>query len=146
MLRGSALAKVDDKGRVKIPNLFRTFIEETYGRDVFVTSDSGACVQVFPLAVWIEKEKKIAALPSMDPSVLRYQKVVNYFGQPASLDDQGRLLIHPLLRSHSGMQGEVTVIGQQIYLEIWNREKFEAILGSDPFTDEDRRVLSSHGI
>jgi transcriptional regulator MraZ len=146
MLRGSAPAKVDDKGRVKIPSLFRSFIEETYGRDCFVTSDSGTCVQVFPMAVWIEKEKKMATLPSMHPSVLRYQKVVNYFGQPASLDEQGRLLIHPLLRARSGTQGEVTVIGQQTYLEIWNREKFEAMLSSDPFTDDDRRVLSSHGI
>ena len=38
MLRGNSPAKIDDRGRLKIPNGFRSFIEDEHGRDLFVTS------------------------------------------------------------------------------------------------------------
>ncbi len=40
MLRGNFPATVDSKGRIKVPNTFRKYIEDKYGRDCFVTSPS----------------------------------------------------------------------------------------------------------
>ena len=51
MLRGNAPAKIDEKGRLKIPNAFRAVIQETHGSDVFVTSLDGA---VFATKVAVE--------------------------------------------------------------------------------------------
>jgi len=62
------------------------------------------------------------------------------------MDDQGRILIHPLLRQRSAINGNVAVLGNQTYLDIWNREKFEAMLAAQPLTDEDKQILSSLGI
>ena len=146
MLRGNSPAKVDDKGRIKIPTLFRKHLEETYGRDFFVTSLSGEFVRVYPMPVWLEVEKKIAAHSSMRPPMARFRNFVNYYGQPATMDDQGRLLIHPLLRTKSGVDGEVAVLGNLTYLDIWNREKFETKLQSGPLTDEDMKDLSLLGL
>lgn len=146
MLRGNSPAKVDDKGRIKVPTTFRKFIEEQFGRDCFVTSHNGESVRIYPMPVWLGIEKKIQSLPSMHPTVTRFMNYVNYYGQAASVDDQGRLLIHPLAREKCGINGEVAVLGGQNCLDIWNREKFEAMLAAQPLTDEDRQILASLGI
>lgn len=146
MLRGNSPAKVDDKGRIKVPTLFRKHIEEKFGRDFFVTSLNGEFVRVYPMPVWMEIEKKLDGSPSMNPAIMRFRNLVSYYGQEASMDDQGRLLIHPLLRKTSAIDGEVSVLGNQRWLDIWNREKLGAALKAQPLTDDDRQVLSSLGI
>jgi MraZ protein len=146
MLRGNCPAKIDAKGRIKIPNSFRRYIEDKYGREFFVTSLSGEFVRVYPMPEWLEVEKKIAAAPSIDPAITRFTNMVNYYGQAAAMDDQGRLLIHPVVRHASGIDGLVAVLGHQVYLDIWGKEKFESLLKSQPITDEHRAVLARLGL
>ncbi|HKV07258.1 MAG TPA: division/cell wall cluster transcriptional repressor MraZ [Thermoanaerobaculia bacterium] len=146
MLRGSAPAKIDDKGRLKIPTDFRRLVEERYGQDLFVTSVVGDSALVYPLPVWEEIEQKLAALPSTDRTKVRYLERVNYFGQQVTLDVQGRIVIPQLLRESAGMNGDVVVSGQVNHLVIWNHERFAKRLEDQPFTDEDFRALSLAGI
>ncbi|MEW6321245.1 MAG: division/cell wall cluster transcriptional repressor MraZ [Acidobacteriota bacterium] len=146
MLRGNAPAKIDDKGRLKVPNAFRAVIQEEHGRALFVTSLSGESVRIYPMPVWLEIERRLAQMPSTHPARQRYLDRVNFYGQVAELDPQGRVLIQPRLRESAQMQGEVDVLGQQNFLEVWNHDRFRARLLSDPFTDEDARALSDFGI
>lgn len=146
MLRGSARAKVDEKGRLKLPSIFRALIEPKYGTEFFVTSLEGDSVRVYPMHVWIAIEERMAKAPSFDPHVMKFKKFVNHYGQGAVMDPQGRVLIHPLLREKTGTQGEVTVLGQQDFLEVWNRAAFEGRLGTEPLTETDLRALSVLGI
>src|SRR5262245_50578361 len=127
MLRGSSPAKVDEKGRLKIPSLFKGYIQDTFGRDFFVTSYNGEFVRLYPMPSWVEIERKLLANSSVRPELARFRNSVNYYGQPAAMDDQGRVLIHPLLRQKSGTGGDVLVIGGLTYLDVWNREKFESM-------------------
>jgi MraZ protein len=146
VLRGNHTAKIDDKGRLKIPNAFRSLIEGQHGSEVFVTSLSGEYVRVYPMPVWIALEEKLARVPSTHPARLRYFDRINYFGQAAEIDAQGRLIIHARLRDSAGMAGEVDVFGQYDYLDVWNHERFIAKLQREPFTDDDARALSEFGI
>lgn len=146
MLRGNSLARIDEKGRLKVPSAFRALLEERFGPDLFVTSLNGQFVRLYPLPTWIEVEKKLARLPSLEPAVQRFLNVINYYGQMARMDRQGRVLIHPLLREHAQMNGEVAVLGQQQYLDVWNRTRFEAKLEKEPFTEQDQKTLSALGL
>ncbi len=146
MLRGNSPAKIDDKGRLKVPSAFRAFIEEQYGNELFVTSLSGDCVRIYPMPVWNEIERKLANVPSTLPARNRFFDRVNYFGQTAELDKQGRVLIQPRLRDSADMAGEVDVFGQYNYLEVWNHDRFVAKLLREPFSDEDAGVLAQYGI
>ena len=146
MFRGNAPAKIDDKGRLKIPNGFRALLQQAHGRDVFVTSLSGESVRIYPMPVWHEVEQKLGAMPSTHPARLRFLDRVNYFGQPAEIDVQGRVLIQPRLRESASMTGEVDVLGQYNYLEVWNHERFTAKLLREPFSDDDARALAEFGI
>ena len=146
MLRGNQPATVDDKGRLKLPSAFRATIEPKYGRDFFVTSLRGESVRVYPMQVWMRIEERLSQTSSLNPSVMRFKNSVNFYGQCASMDGQGRILIHPLLREKTGTQGEVAVLGQQDFLEVWNRASFEKRLEHDPLTDEDLALLAESGI
>ncbi|HVS16741.1 MAG TPA: division/cell wall cluster transcriptional repressor MraZ [Thermoanaerobaculia bacterium] len=146
MFRGSSVTKIDAKGRLKLPSDFRRVLEETWGRDVFVTSVRGEVAQLFPLPVWESIESRLLALPTTDRTRQRFLQRVNYFGQQGRIDAQGRLVVNPILREAAGVTGEVVVCGNLDHLQIWNRERFLSRLEEEPFSDEDYGDLSLKGV
>ena len=146
MFRGNAPATIDGKGRLKVPNAFRSQLESKYGRELFLTSVTGEYVRIYPMPVWLEIEQKLGEMPSTQPSKLRFLDRVNYFGQTAELDAQGRILIPVRLREAATMAGDVDVLGQFNYLDVWNHDRFLAKLLREPYTDDDARSLSEFGI
>lgn len=146
MFRGNAPARIDDKGRLKVPNAFRSLLESKYGRELFLTSLTGEYVRIYPMPVWLEIEDKLGAMPSTHPSRLRFLDRVNYFGQTAELDGQGRVVIPVQLREAATMNGDVDVVGQVKYLDVWNHERLVTKLQREPYTDDDARALSEFGI
>jgi MraZ protein len=146
VFRGNAPATIDGKGRLKVPNAFRAQLESKYGRELFLTSLTGEYVRIYPLPVWLDIEQKLADMPSTHPSKLRFLDRVNYFGQAGELDAQGRILIPVRLREAATMSGDVDVLGQFNYLDVWNHDRFLTRLQREPYTDEDARSLSEFGI
>ncbi|MGE0462239.1 MAG: division/cell wall cluster transcriptional repressor MraZ [Vicinamibacterales bacterium] len=145
MLRGNAPAKIDEKGRLKVPNGFRVAIQEEHGRELFVTSLKGESVRIYPMPVWLEIERRLAQVPSALPARQKFLDRVNFYGQVTELDPQGRVLIPPRLRERALMTGEVDVLGQQNYLEVWNHDRFLTRLKED-FTEDDAKALAEYGI
>jgi MraZ protein len=146
MLRGNATATVDDKGRFKLPVQYRDYIKETWGSDFYVTSFVGESVQIYPLPVWQEIEEKLAKLPSLNSTKKKFVDRTSYYGQSTSLDNSGRILIPALLRESAKMAGEVAVLGNLTYLDVWNHELIKARLETQTVTEEDKEILSQLGI
>jgi len=146
VLRGRSSARIDDKGRLKVPNAFRRLVEQKHGREVFLTSLTGEYVRIYPMPVWLELEEKLAAMPSTHPAKLRFLDRVNFYGSDGELDGQGRVIIPARLREAATMNGDVDVLGQVNYLDVWNHDRFVAKMQRDPFTDDDARALSEFGV
>jgi MraZ protein len=146
VLRGNYAAKIDDKGRLKIPNAFRALVEQAHGSELFVTSLTGESVRVYPMPVWLALEEKLARAPSTHPARIKYLDRVNYYGQSGEIDSQGRVVIHQRLRESAGMAGEVDVFGLVDHLDVWNHERFVSKMQREPFSDDDARALSEFGI
>jgi MraZ protein len=146
VFRGNAPARIDEKGRLKVPGDFRTPMESKYGRELFVTSLTGEFVRIYPMPVWLEIEQKLGAMPSTHPSRLRFLDRVNYYGQVGELDAQGRVLIPVRLRESATMAGDVDVLGQVNFLDVWNHERFLTKLQREPYSDGDAHALSGFGI
>lgn len=146
MLRGNYTARIDSKGRLKVPTPFRRIVEEKHGAGVYVTSLTGENVRIYPLPEWESIEQRLALLPSMDPARRKFLDRTNYYGQQTVMDGQGRILIHPLLRKSAGIYGDVAVLGYLTYLEVWELEKFQQRLLSDPYTEEDEAAIARLGI
>lgn len=146
MFRGSAAAKIDQKGRLKVPTEFRRQLEERYGPEVFVTSVDGKSSLLYPLTVWEGVEARLQAVPSAERVKRKYLERVNYFGQQLQLDGQGRVLMPQRLRDRAQMVGEVVVSGRLDHFELWNHDRFDAHLEEEPFTDDDFEVLARFGV
>lgn len=146
MLRGSSIAKIDDKGRLKFPSGFRKAFSESWGPDVFITSVRGDSGLIYPLPIWESIEAKLLELPSSDQGRQRFLERVSYYGQQARLDAQGRIVVPPLLRERAAIEDEVVVSGLLDHLQIWNRERFERRLDDRPFTDDDFDALGVKGV
>jgi MraZ protein len=145
-LRGSFPARIDDKGRLKVPTVFRGVIQDQQGPDVFVTSVTGECVRIYPMQVWYDIEQKLSKIPANHPSRLKFLDRVNYYGQTSELDAQGRVVIPANLRESASIVGDVRVFGRIDYLEVWNDERFAQKLKREPWMDDDGIRLAEHGI
>jgi transcriptional regulator MraZ len=146
MLRGNYTARIDPKGRLKVPTPFRRLIEDKHGREFYITSLTGENVRIYPLPEWESIEQRLSLLPTMDPARRKFLDRTNFYGQQATIDGQGRLLIHPLLRKSSGVVGDVVVLGYLTYLEVWEYDVFKQRLLSDPYTEEDEAAIARLGI
>jgi len=143
---GHSPAKIDEKGRLKVPANFRKIIEERYGADCFITSMDGERALVYPLPVWFEFQSRLAKVPSASQSKAKLLERVNYFGQVSGLDAQGRLLVPQVLREVAGISDDVVVLGSQDHLIVWNEERMQKRLKSAPLTEEDFKELELHGV
>src|SRR5438128_5220189 len=120
VLMGHAPARVDDKGRLKIPADFRKLIEEKYGPDCFITSIAGERAMVYPLPVWYDFQARLAKVPSTSVSKAKLLERVNYYGQASTIDGQGRVLVPSILRQVASISDDVVVLGSTDHLIVWN--------------------------
>lgn len=146
MFRGSYTARIDDKGRLKLPAPFKALVEEQHGTALYLTSYRDQSVRIYPMPVWQAIEERIARIPSTNPLRSKFLDRVSYFGQATEFDSQGRLSVPPRLRDLAGLVGDVAVVGQVDYLDVWNNERLRAKVANEPITDADLQSLSEFGI
>lgn len=142
-LIGNYSARFDRSGRIKIPEKFRSAIEEEYGKELFITSLTDEAVQIYPLAVW-EELTGIASEGALHlkPTVRKFMLRVNRKGIKYRIDSKGRILVTQSLRERAKLEDEVEVIGLSNHLEIWNKNILEETLEERPLTDEDFENIS----
>jgi MraZ protein len=145
MLRGNIPAKVDEKGRLKIP---AAFLEELkgFGDQFYVTSETGDTARIYPMKVWEEIEAKLSRLSSHNKTKEKFLTWTNYYGQAVEIDGQGRILIPPVLREAALMKGDVDVNGNLTYLEVRNHTRSLENLKKSQLTEEDWKILDELGI
>jgi MraZ protein len=144
-LRGNYPAKVDEKGRLKIPAVFLEALRE-YGDQFYITSPTGESARIYPMKVWGEIEDKLAKLPSTHKAKRKFLMRTSYYGQVVELDGQGRVLLPALLRESAQAKGDVAVLGTLDYLEVMNNARALDQMKNEPYTDEDDKALGDLGI
>ena len=130
---------------MKIPAAFLEALRE-YGNKFYVTSENGDYVRVYPMTIWNEIEEKLARLSSHNRTKQKFLTRTNYYGQVVELDGQGRILIPGILREAAQMRGDVDVLGNLNYLQVWNHTRFLDSLKASPITEEDEKTLDDLGI
>ena len=148
MFRGNHPARVDEKGRLKLPADFKSELEGGgEGKQVFyITSKDGKRAEIWPLKAWEEVEANLKKIPNMNPAKQKFLDVTSYYGQMVEMDGQGRLLLPLVLRESAKVVAEVVVFGRQEFLQVANREMFEAELKAAPLSMEDQAALADRGL
>jgi MraZ protein len=144
-LRGRNSAKVDEKGRLKIPAEYLEALKE-YGNQFYITSKTGESARIYPMKVWSEIEDRLAKLPTTNKAKRKFLMRTSYYGQVVELDAQGRVLVPAVLRESAQIKGEVDVFGNLDYLEVMNHTRVLDDMKNEPYTDEDDKALEGFGI
>lgn len=132
--RGESHHKVDTKGRVSIPALFRRVIEasDPDWKDglppelVIVYGDHRrSYLECYTVEAINEVDDKIDSLPrgSMERKML--QRLFHGQSYPTSVDETGRLVLPAKLRAKIGLEGEAFFIAAGDTFQIWKPETYE---------------------
>ena len=143
MFRGNNPAKVDDKGRLKIPSAFKTLLDAANVTELYITSTDGRKAEIWPLPEWEKREKLLADESNMNDSVEKYLNLTSYYGQQVEMDSQSRVVLPQKLRDRGKLDAEVVVLGKLVYLEVQNEKEFELSLGAYEMTADDRKSVAA---
>lgn len=165
VFRGSAQARLDSQGRLKIPSTYRRLFAGEYGSKVFITSTDGKSIRVYPLENWIRVEEKLHEMTNSSSvispekqdvhtrtsnAITKFQTFTSVYGLETTLDKQGRASISARLKSSMFPDGEldceVTVIGRPTYLEVWKEIDITSKLEAISLTEDDSSILAAYGI
>lgn len=138
-LRGNSPAKVDEKGRLKIPAYFLDALKE-FGNQFYITSPNGESARVYPMKVWSEIEDKLANTPN-SAEKRAFLMRTSYYGQVAEMDAQGRVLLPSVLREAAALTGDVAVLGNLNYLVVMNDARAVEQIKTERFTEEQEDAL-----
>lgn len=136
MFIGEYTFKVDGKGRMSIPALFRRELEEgdpaseasKRPRLVIVYgADSQKMLQVHSYSGFQRLAGEINARPYSDPNRALLQRLVLNKAHPTEIDPEGRLVLPANLRARFGLDAEAYFAGMGETFEIWNPATFAAI-------------------
>ena len=134
-------ARMDDKGRLKLPADFQVFFGAFPEKKIFVTSLDGRIGQLYPISVW-RKNEKFLAESAEDPDVVANVLFnAQDLGNDAEMDAQGRVSVNAQMRE------ELDLVGQELHLvvvkgrvEILNEAQYqERRRSARPAADENGR-------
>ena len=124
--RGMYPARLDDKGRLKLPAGFQQFFAALREKKLFVTSLDRRIAQIYPMEVWRENEKFFDSYRE-DPRIARNVAFnAADLGSESEMDAQGRILFSPELRRELGIENQpVKVFAYKSRIEVLSEKLYE---------------------
>ena len=143
MFRGNIPAKIDEKGRLKMPVAFKQLLDAANDTQFYITSVDGKKAEIWPLREWEKREQKLLRSSTMNDAVEKYLGLTSYFGQQVEMDNQGRVLLPQILRTSGKLDAEVAVMGTIDHLVVQNLVDADESVLANKMTVEDRRAVNA---
>jgi MraZ protein len=146
---GNPRAKLDERGRLKMPAEFKASIDQKYGEgfnEFYITSREGLDAEIFPLPAWERQWKTIMAMP---PSSKARKDLVarhSYYGAKADMDPQGRVLLPEALRNAGMVNEDVTVTGEGMLLRVTAVSRLAELVVGKPMSAGNMDELARFGL
>jgi len=120
-------ARVDDKGRLKLPVSFQEYFAGLPEKKLFVTSLDRRIGQIYPIANWREAKKFLYSQKENSQAARRIAFNAQDLGADSEMDNQGRVLLPPEMRRELGIEnqsvrlfhykGRIEILSETIYQE-----------------------------
>ncbi len=117
MFQGSSALTLDAKGRVSIPTRHRDALTAQAEGRLTLTRHPDGCLLIYPRPTWEVKREQIAAFPMQARAL---QRLLLGNAQDVELDNAGRILIAPELRSAASLNRDVMMLGLGAHFELWD--------------------------
>jgi MraZ protein len=138
VFRGVQHINLDAKGRLSVPARQRESLLDISAGSVVVTIDTqSSCLVLYPLREWERIERDVQNLPTLNPAVRRFQRLVLGYASDLDLDSNGRILLPGALREYANLEKRVVLVGQGNKLELWSESLWEAECEAALAAEED---------
>lgn len=125
---GTHRVKVDSKGRIQVPAVFRRFLGTEGGETFVATRGLDDSLILYAPEGWREFQAKLERLPAG----AKKRKVIRFFSHnsaPLLLDRQGRVSLPKAFLADYGIEGEALLVGALDHIEVWDPDRFESQIG-----------------
>lgn len=124
---GNIEARIDSKGRVFVPSVFRKILFANNQDVLYLRKDVFQnCIIIYPESVW---EKELSFLRSkLSKWVEEEQDLYRQFmieAEAVCLDKSGRVLISKKMLSLIGAESEIKFLGVDDTIEVWPKSALE---------------------
>jgi transcriptional regulator MraZ len=109
-----AQARVDDKGRLKLPAEFLEYLRKLDVDKVFITTVDLQLARIYPISVWKSNENLFANAGDLAELAEDVAYIAKYYGGDSEIDAQGRVLVPTELRR------KLTLEAQPVWLDCYN--------------------------
>ena len=109
-----AQARVDDKGRLKLPSEFLEYLKKQGINKVFITTLDLELGRIYPISVWKANENLFAGAGDLAELAEDVAYIAKYYGGDSEIDAQGRVLLPTELRRKLGLES------QPVWLDCYN--------------------------
>lgn len=117
--------KVDSKGRVQLPVVFRRADEDSVYTKFMLVRGIDGCLSLFTRTHFERfRDAYMSGLSGHD-EVVRFQRDFYSRMVEVELDNQGRLLLPRLQREEVGIGETVLFLGAGEWIEIWDKDRYE---------------------
>jgi MraZ protein len=136
--RGMYPARLDEKGRLKLPVEFQRYLGGLPEKKLFVTSTDRHMALVYPIAIWRENEKMFASFRENPKVAKRVWFTASELGSEAEMDGQGRVQFSPELRRELRIENQpVKVLVVNGAVQVMSEEVFHAQRAESAQAPED---------
>lgn len=139
MFTGEYLQKLDSKGRVVVPQKFRSNLGEIF----YITKSLDGCLSIYEKNNWESFQKKLEALPYTDQRARDLKRFTIGSCQELEIDKQGRILIPLTLRNVAKMKTDIVFVGVSDHIEVWDKKSFDS---NCSFEDSDKLSKEMEGL
>jgi MraZ protein len=106
-------ARVDPKGRLKLPAALREYVLRFGEKSVFITSLDLVIARIYPNVIWENNQKILDGFTEDPDAAADVAFTANDLGADSEMDDQGRVLIPQELRRLMEIEN------QPVWLEVY---------------------------
>jgi MraZ protein len=135
---------LDPKGRVILPSRFR----DRLAAGLVLVPGQDRCIDVYPVATFERRLEHLRALPREDQRNRAYVRVLTAGAHQDTPDGQGRVTLPQRLRDYAGLDKDLTVVGADEKVEVWDRGTWESYLeeAEDAFAGLDAPFVLAGGV
>ena len=126
-----AQARVDDKGRLKLPSEFLEYLKTLNVDKVFITTVDLRLARIYPISAWKANENLFENAGELAETAEDISYIAKYFGGDSEIDAQGRILLPAELRRRLELEsqpvwldcynGRINIAGKRIHEERFQR-------------------------
>ncbi|MCX8642110.1 MULTISPECIES: division/cell wall cluster transcriptional repressor MraZ [unclassified Gilliamella] len=117
MFSGATSVNLDSKGRMAIPTRYRDALSEGM---VCTIGLYHSCLSLYSISEWKSIEKQLSTLSTIVESERRIKRLLLGYAIECPMDNSGRILLPPTLRTYAKLEKHVMFVGQSNKFEIWD--------------------------